>query len=316
MRLLTRADFDGSVCAAILQELGLVDEILFVHPKDIQDNKVEISENDIIANAPYVKGCGLWFDHHTSEHQRLDLNDQYNGASELRPSAAQVIYEYYLDHEAYGEKLVKFEELVEVIGIADSAQFSRDDILDPKGWIMLSFIADPRTGLGYNRTFRITNFELMRQLPDLLRSKTVDEILALPDFQERVEVYYEETSKFKELVIQNTRIDGDAIIIDFRGVENMPVGNRFMEYVLYPQQNISIRIMNGKNRDLAVISIGHSIINRTSSVDVGHFALKHGGGGHKQVGTCQVKYEEVDNVVNELLQVINPNPGKPVGAQR
>jgi hypothetical protein len=225
----------------------------------------------------------------------------------LLPSSAQVIYEYYLDHEVYAEKLVKFEELVEVTGIADSAQFSRDDILDPKGWIMLSFIADPRTGLGYNRTFRISNFELMRQLPDLLRSKTVDEILALPDFQERVEVYYEETSKFKKLVIQNARIDGAAIILDFRGIEDMPVGNRFMEYVLYPQQNISIRIINGKNSDFAVISIGHSIINRTSSVDVGHFALKHGGGGHKQVGTCQVKYEEVDNVVNELLQVINPN---------
>ena len=310
MRLLTRADFDGSVCAAILQELGLVDEILFVHPKDIQDNKVEISENDIIANAPYVKGCGLWFDHHTSEHQRLDLNDKFKGASELLPSAAQVIYEYYLEHEVYAEKLAKFEGLVKITGTADSAKFRKDDILDPRGWIMLSFIADPRTGLGYKRTFRTSNLELMRQLPELLRSKTVEEILALPDYQERVEVYHEETAQFKELVTQNTRIEGNAIIIDFRRIEDMPVGNRFMEYVLYPQQNISIRIINGKNSEFAVLSIGHSIINRSSSVDVGHFALKYGGGGHKQVGTCQVKYEAVDNVVNELLQVINPDPDK------
>jgi hypothetical protein len=310
VRLLTRADFDGSVCAAILQELGLVDEILFVHPKDIQDNKIAISENDIIANVPYAKGCGLWFDHHISEYQRLDLNLKFKGASELLPSAAQVIYEYYMDHESYAEKLTKFEELVKITGTADSAQFCRDDILDPKGWIMLSFLADPRTGLGYNHTFRISNLEFMRQLPELLRTKTVEEILALPDFQERIEVYHEETSKFKELVTQNSRIDGDAIILDFRGIEDMPVGNRFMEYVLYPQLNISIRIMDGKNNELSVISIGHSIINPTSAVHVGYFTLKHGGGGHKQVGTCQVKYEEVDNVVNELLQIINPSPDK------
>ena len=305
MRLLTRADFDGSVCAAMLQELGLVDEILYVHPKDLQDNKIEISENDIIANVPYVEGCGLWFDHHSSEHQRLDLKDQYKGASKLLPSAAQVVYDYYIANEAYAEKLSKFKELVKIAGIADSAQFCKDDILNPKDWTMLSFIADPRTGLGYKRSFRTSNLELMKQLPELLRSKTVAEILALPDFQERVAVYHEETSRFKELVAQNTRIDGDAIILDFRRIEEMPVGNRFMEYVLYPQQNISIRIMNGKNCDIAVISIGHSIINRTSAVDVGHFALKYGGGGHKQVGTCQVRYEEVDKVVNELLQIIN-----------
>ena len=307
VRLITRADFDGSVCAAMLQELGLVDEILYVHPKDMQDNKIEISENDIIANVPYAEGCGLWFDHHSSEHLRLDQKDDYKGASKLLPSAAQVIYDYYMADETYAAKLYKFEDLVKVANMADSAQFCKEDILNPTGWTLLSFIADPRTGLGHKRSFRISNLDLMNQLPDLLRSKTVDEILALTDFQERVAVYHEETSNFKELVTQNSRIDGNAIIIDFRGIQEMPVGNRFMEYVLYPRQNISIRIMDGKNKDLAVISIGHSIINRTSAVDVGRFALKHGGGGHKQVGTCQVKYEEVDHVVNELLQIINPD---------
>jgi oligoribonuclease NrnB/cAMP/cGMP phosphodiesterase (DHH superfamily) len=306
VRLLTRADFDGSVCAALLQELGLVDGILFVHPRDLQDNKIEISEDDILANVPYVEGCGLWFDHHSSEHQRLDLKDRYKGASELLPSAAQVIFNYYKDKEAYAEKISKFADLVEVAGIADSAQFSKEDILNPSGWVMLSFIADPRTGLGHKRTFRISNLELMQTLPELLRSKTVEEILALPDFQERIRVYREETSRFKDLVTENARIEGDAIIIDFRGIEDMPVGNRFIEYVLYPEQNISIRIIDGKGRELAVISIGHSITNRTSTVDVGHFALKYGGGGHKQVGTCQVKYEEVDKVVSELLRLINP----------
>jgi hypothetical protein len=289
----------------MLQELGLVDEIRYVHPKDLQDKRIEITANDIIANVPYVEGCGLWFDHHSSEHQRLDLKDRYKGASELLPSAAQVIFDYYKENETYSEKLQKFADLVEIAGIADSAQFSKDDILNPSGWIMLAFIADPRTGLGYKRNFRISNLELMETLPGLLRSKSVEEILALPDFQERISVYHEETARFKDLVTENARIEGDAIIIDFRGIEKRPVGNRFMEYVLYPEQNISIRIIDGKNTDLAVISIGHSIINRTSSVDVGRFALKHGGGGHRQVGTCQVKYEEIDGVVSELLQIVN-----------
>ena len=305
VRLVTRFDFDGSICAAILQELGLVDDILYVHPKDLQDNKFEITKNDIIANAPYVEGCGLWFDHHSSEHQRLDLKGKYKGASKLLPSAAQVIYDYYKDDGAFAGKLNKFEDLIKTAGIADSAQFSKDDILNPQGWIMLSFIADPRTGLGYKRTFRISNFELMKRLPDLLRSKSVEDILALPDFQERVQIYNEETAKFKELVIQHTRIEGDAIIIDFRGIEEIPVGNRFIEYVLYPRQNISIRIMDGRNKKITVISIGHSIINRTSPVDVGSLTLKYGGGGHRQVGTCQVPYETADDVLIDLLKIIN-----------
>jgi oligoribonuclease NrnB/cAMP/cGMP phosphodiesterase (DHH superfamily) len=305
VRLVTRSDFDGSVCAAILLELGLVDEVLYIHPKDLQDNKIEVSENDIIANVPYAEGCGLWFDHHSSEHERLNLKGQFNGASELLPSAAQVIYEYYIGRQAYAGKLKKFEDLVKIVGIADSAQYSKDDILDPKGWVLLAFLADPRTGLGYKRKFRISNLELMKRLPELLRSNTVEEILALPDFKERVQVYHEETSRYSKLLTQHSRIEGDAIIIDFRGIDEISVGNRFMEYVLYPEQNISIRIFDGKNKKFAMISIGYSILNRTSAVNVGSLALKYGGGGHRQVGSCQVEYDNADKIVCEMLQVIN-----------
>jgi len=305
LRLVTRSDFDGSVCAALLQEIGLVDEILYIHPKDLQDNKVKVSRNDIIANVPYVEGCGLWFDHHSSEYERLNLKGKFKGASQPAPSAAQVIYEYFRENEVYAAKLKKFEELLSVVGIADSGQFSQEDILNPRGWVMLAFIADPRTGLGYKRSFRISNFELMKRLPDLLRSKSVEEILAMPDIQERIRVYHEETAKFKKLVGGHSRIEGDAVVIDFRGVEQIPVGNRFLEYVLFPEQNISIRIVDGRNHEFAMISVGHSIITRTSSVDVGSLVLKYGGGGHKRVGTCQVKYEDADTVVNEILQAIN-----------
>lgn len=305
MRLLTRSDFDGSVCAALLLELGLVDGILYIHPKDLQDNKIEVTGDDILANVPFVEGCGLWFDHHSSEHERLKLEGKFKGASELEPSAAQVIYEYYKKDQVAAGKLKKFEDLIKIVGIADSAQFSKDDILNPTGWIMLAFIADPRTGLGYKRSFRISNFELMKKLPEYLRSKTAKEILVLPDFQERVQVYHEETSKYKALLARTTRIEGDAILIDFRGIAENPVGNRFMEYVLYPEQNISVRIVDGRNKQFAMISVGHSILDRTSLVDVGSLVLKYGGGGHKQVGTCQVEYDDVDRIVEEMLQVIN-----------
>ena len=305
MRLVTRSDFDGSVCAALLLELGLVDGILYIHPKDLQDNKIEVTGDDILANVPFVEGCGLWFDHHSSEHERLNLEGKFKGASELEPSAAQVIYEYYKKDQVAAGKLKKFEDLIKIVGIADSAQFSKDDILNPTGWIMLAFIADPRTGLGYKRSFRISNFELMKKLPEYLRSKTAEEILALPDFQERVQVYHEETSKYKALLARTTRIEGDAILIDFRGIAENPVGNRFMEYVLYPEQNISVRIVDGRDKQFAMISVGHSILDRTSLVDVGSLVLKYGGGGHKQVGTCQVEYDDVDRIVGEMLQVIN-----------
>lgn len=305
MRLLTRSDFDGSVCTAILEELGLIDEILYVHPKDMQDNKIAVSENDILANVPFVKGCGLWFDHHSSERERLQLEGNFKGASKKAPSAAQVVYDYYKQNEAHADKLKKFEDLIKIVGKADSAQFTKEDILHPDGWIMLAFIADPRTGLGYKRNFTISNFELMKQLPGLLRTQKVEDILSLSNFQERVKLYHEENKKYEQLIKKSARIEGNAIVIDLRDCETIPVGNRFLEYVLYPEQNISLRIANGKNKAFAMISVGNSIINNTSRINVGSLTLKYGGGGHERVGTCQVPYEDVDKVVGEMLEVIN-----------
>ena len=305
MRLVTRSDFDGSVCTAILEELGLVDDIFYVHPKDMQDNKIEVNENDILANVPFVEGCGLWFDHHSSERARLKLDGKFKGASKNSPSAAQVVYDYYKQFKGYAARLKKIEPLIEIAGKADSAKFTQKDILQPKGWSMLAFIADPRTGLGYKHSFTVSNFELMKRLPGLLRTKSIEEILNLPDFQERVKLYHEENVKYEQLITKAAIIKGNAIVIDLRDCEPIPAGNRFLEYVLYPEQNISLRIVDGKKKEFAMISVGHSIINRTSTIDVGVLVLKYGGGGHKRVGTCQVSYENVDQVVDEILNVIN-----------
>lgn len=305
MRLITRSDFDGLVCAAILEELGIIDEILYVHPKDLQDNKVRVTQNDVLANVPLVEGCGLWFDHHSSEQERQQLEGKFKGACEPAPSAAHVIYKYYMADENYAKKLGKFEELIRIVDIADSARYTKEDILDPQGWMLLAFIADPRTGLGYHRHFRISNFDLMKRLPGLLRTKGVEEILAMPDFKERVDLYREESEKFKAFLREKARIEGDAILLDFRGIKDIPSGNRFLEYTLFPEQNISVRLVDGRNREFVMVSIGHSTINRTSDVDVGSLALKYGGGGHKKVGTCQVPYEAADRTLKEILQAIN-----------
>ncbi|MFC1813779.1 exopolyphosphatase [Thermodesulfobacteriota bacterium] len=305
MRLITRSDFDGLVCATILDELGIIDEILYVHPKDLQDNKIEVTQNDVLANVPLVEGCGLWFDHHSSEQERLQLEGKFKGACEEAPSAAHVINKYYMPNEKYAKKLKKFEELIKVVDIADSAQYTKEDILNPQGWMLLAFIADPRTGLGHHHNFRVSNFDLMKSFPWLLRTKSIEQILALPDVIERVNVYREESKKFQEFIREHARIEGDAIVLDFRGIKDIPIGNRFIEYTLYPDQNISVRLVDGKKREFVMISIGHSIINKTSSVDVGSLALKYGGGGHKKVGTCQVPYEESDTVFKEILDAIN-----------
>jgi len=305
MRLVTRSDFDGSVCTAILEDLGLVDEILYVHPKDMQDNKIEVNENDILANVPFVEGCGIWFDHHSSERARLQLDGKFKGVSKNSPSAAQVVYDYYKQFKDYAARLKKFEPLLQIVGKADSAQFTKEDILRPKGWIMLAFIADPRTGLGYRHDFTVSNFELMKKLPRLLRTKSIEEILHLPDFQERVKLYNEENAKYEKLIKKSAVIKGNAIVIDLRDCGAIPAGNRFLEYVLYPEQNISLRIVDGKRKQFAMISVGHSIINRTSTIDVGTLTLRYGGGGHKRVGTCQVAYQDVDQVVGQMLDVIN-----------
>jgi oligoribonuclease NrnB/cAMP/cGMP phosphodiesterase (DHH superfamily) len=304
MRLITRSDFDGLVCAVLLEELGIVDEILYVHPKDVQDEKVAVNENDVLANVPFAEGCGLWFDHHSSEEERMRLGGGFKGASEPAPSAARVIADYYSKDDACAAKLERFDELLMIVDIADSAQFTEADILDPRGWMMLAFIADPRTGLGYHQEFRISNFELMDKLPELMRTRDIEEIMQLPDIVERVEFYMNQTEAYKKFLEENVQVEGNIILLDLRGVAEIPTGNRFMEYVLFPQQNISVRVVDGKNKEFAMISIGHSTMNRTSTVDVGSLMLSYGGGGHKKVGTCQVPYDSVDDILSEIIETI------------
>ena len=300
MRLITRSDFDGLACGTLLKEAGIIDSWKFVHPKDLQDGIIEITDNDALANVPFVEGCGLWFDHHSSESERLSLEHKYRGESRLTPSAARIVYEYY----GGKEKFAHFEEMIIAVDKVDSGQLTVDEILNPKDWVLLGFIMDPRTGLGRFRTFRISNYQLMEELIEYCRSMNIAEILSLQDVQERIELYNEQNELFKEMVAKYTRVDGNVIITDLRNVDTIYSGNRFMIYSLYPTQNISIWLVDGKNKQNAVFAVGHSIISRTSQTDVGSLMLKNGGGGHKKVGTCQVPYEDAQKVLNELVEIM------------
>jgi nanoRNase/pAp phosphatase (c-di-AMP/oligoRNAs hydrolase) len=300
MRLLTRSDFDGLACGALLLYLGLIDEWKFVHPKDIQDGLVQATDNDILANIPYIKGCKLWFDHHSSETERLGKNSYFEGVSRVAPSCARVVYEYY----GGDEKLGRFAEMIHYVDKVDSGNLISEEILNPRGWVLLGFIMDPRTGLGRFRNFTISNYDLMKKLALACSEKGIDEILAMPDVKERLDVYFEQNTLFREMVAKYARVEGNVLLIDLRGVDTIYAGNRFLIYTLYPEQNISIWIVDGRNRQNAAITVGYSIINRSATVDVGSLLLHYGGGGHHQVGTCQVPYEDVDKVIAEIVEKV------------
>ncbi len=297
VRLVTRSDFDGLVCGALLLEAGIIDSWKFAHPKDLQDGLVEINENDCLANVPYVEGCGLWFDHHSSEHERLELEGKYKGESRITPSCARIIYEYY-----GGEKrFPQFGEMMEAVDKVDSGNLTIDEVMNPKGWILVGFLMDPRTGLGRWRQFTIPNYRLMEVLMEACRTKSTEEILNLSDVRERIEVYSEQTEKFKEMVEKYTRVEGNVIISDLRGVDPIYTGNRFMIYSMYPEQNISAWVVSGRGGKGCSAAVGYSILNRTCEVNVGSLMLKYNGGGHKKVGTCQFSDETMESELPKML---------------
>ncbi len=297
MRLVTRSDFDGLVCGALLLEAGVVDCWKFAHPKDLQDGLEEINENDVLANVPFVEGCGLWFDHHSSEYERLQLEGKYKGESRLTPSCARIIYEYY----GGAERFPGMEEIMEAVDKVDSGNLTIEEVMNPQGWILIGFLMDPRTGLGRWRQFRIPNYKLMEELMVACRNKTTAEILEMEDVKERIEVYMEQTEKFKEMVAAHTRVEGNLIISDLRGVDPIYTGNRFMIYSMYPEQNISAWIVSGRGGHGCSAAVGYSILNRTATLDVGNLMLKYNGGGHKKVGTCQFSDENMEAELPKML---------------
>lgn len=331
MRLVTRADFDGLACSVLLDHLGILDLWEFVHPTEAQNNRVKITGNDIIANLPFVKGCKIWFDHHSSEIERLGgeffeeheavmqphitsafvptlgVSEQAGGeevdyetikVSYAAPSCAHVVYDYYSKR---GFNLSRFDEMVHNVDKVDSGNLTQDEINNPPPWILFGLIMDPRTQLEKVRKYPTGIKELTERLSGDMQKRSVDEVLALPDVRERVEVYHEQQPRFRETAAKYTRLDGPVIIMDLRGVKTIPAGNRFALYAMYPDQNISVTVMDGNKSGDAAIAVGHSIINKTSSVDVGRLLLKYAGGGHTKVGSCTVPHKDAERVIAEIV---------------
>ena len=300
-RLVTRSDFDGLVCGALLKHLGLIDDITFVHPKDMQDGNIEINANDITTNLPYVPGCHLAFDHHLSETVRNVERADNHIINADAPSAARVVWEYYGGHEAFP---ARWDDMMDAVDKGDSAQFNKDEILDPQGWVLLNFIMDARTGLGRFRDFRISNYQLMMKLIDYCREHTIDEILALDDVHERTTLYREHETLAKEQIKRCATVHGNVVVLDLRNEEIIYATNRFVIYAMYPDCNISIHVMWGLKQQNTVLAIGKSILNRSSRTNVGELCLSYGGGGHLNAGTCQVDNDQAEKALAEIVEKI------------
>jgi nanoRNase/pAp phosphatase (c-di-AMP/oligoRNAs hydrolase) len=300
-RLVTRSDFDGLVCAALLKHLGMLDDVTFVHPKDVQDGKVELGPGDITTNLPYHPGVALAFDHHHSETLRVEDSPSNHIIAAGAESAARVVFEHF----GGAERFPGIEELMAAVDKGDAAQFTLAEVLDPAGWVLLNFLMDPRTGLGRFREFRISNYQLMMQLIEACTTMSVEEILATPDVAERVDLYREHADAAKEQIRRCATVHGNLVVLDLREEEVIHPTNRFTIYALFPQCNISIHALWGLKQQNTVFATGKSILDRSNATNVGELMLAYGGGGHTAAGTCQVDNADAERVLGELVARIN-----------
>ncbi|MDR1607045.1 MAG: exopolyphosphatase [Deltaproteobacteria bacterium] len=305
MRLVTRSDFDGLACGALLREAGLIDSFLFVHPKDIQDGLIQITANDILANIPYAAGCGMWFDHHTSEGERLG-SISYRGMSRVAPSCARVIYDFLGGASRYS---AHWDPMMEAVDKVDSANLTIKEIENPQGWILLGFLMDPRTGLGRFRDFRVSNYKLMEMLIEMCRFKTAEEILADPDVLERATFYLEQAPLYANMIKSCSTLRGQVLVIDFRDLSVIYPGNRFLPYTMYPTSKVSIHLTWARDEKNVALAMGNSIINRDSQANLGSIALHFGGGGHEVVATCQVDSAAVEETLSTIIDFIHEENG-------
>lgn len=299
-RLLTQNDFDGLVCASLLQNLGLLDSVKFVHPRDMEEGLIRVSRRDIVADLPYVEGVHIVFNHDYGEQLRVGERANHIIESGSR-SAARVLYGHYGGAATFPDMS---QEMLTAVDKGDAGDFTRQEVLHPERWILLNFILDLRTGLGRFKNFRISNHELMLSLIDDINTYSIDELLRISDVAERVELYFSHQEPFKRQVATAATLHHNALLLDLRRLESIYAGNRFVKYALFPRANISIQVMWGFERRNTVISLGKSIFNRTSRVNVGSLMRRHGGGGHEAAGTCQVDNDRADEVIAELLKAV------------
>jgi len=297
MRLVTRGDLDGLTSAVLITSCEQIDEVLLVHPQDITDQRLAITQDDILANLPFDRRCGKWFDHHLLTDSNQRPPEQFAGRYGLAPSAARVVYEHYLAGHPH---LQRYERLLAETDRLDSAQLNMDDVLDPQAYILLGYTLDPRTGLGAYQ-------EYFHRLVGWLKTAPIEQIMALPEVQQRVERIREQDARFRDVTTARSGLDGNVVFTDFRDVSPLPVGNRFLVYTLFPQANVSVRVHWGPSREHVAAAVGHSIFNRTCRSSVGELMSRFGGGGHRGAGTCLLPAATAEAQIAEMIDTLKRN---------
>ncbi len=290
MRLVTRGDLDGLTASVLISKMEQVDEILLVHPQDITDKKIEIKTGDILANLPFDRRASLWFDHHA---HTVMPEGPYQGAYAVAPSVARVIYNYYAS-----DRLKCFEHLVTETDRFDSADLTQEDITNPQDVILLGFLIDPRTGMGGN--FR----ELFNSLVERLSMREAKDVLKDQDLRQQTEELRRDDQMFRDFLLAHSQVYDKVVVTDCRDVENAPVGNRFLVYATFPDCNVSLRIQWGPGKKLVALNIGHSIFDRSCTVDVGEICRKYGGGGHRGAGGCVLRPMAANLAIKIVTQML------------
>lgn len=299
MRIVTRPDFDGIVCAVLLRKAEDIDkDILWTEPNEIQKGQVNIFKDDIMANLPWSSDCGLWFDHHISNKPDKD----FQGAFEIAPSAARVIYEYYKERKKLNND---YDELVLNTDIIDAADLNIDQVRYPENYpyILLSMTIR-------NQDYK--DIPYWNKLIDLLMKADIDHVIADPEVKKRCYNVIKENTAFERHLSTHTRIINQISITDFRPLDIVPEGNRFMTYSLFPETTASVKIRYGSPKHQSgqknvQLSIGHSIFNKKCNVNIGNLLTKYGGGGHAGAGGCTLDDETADKIIEEILEIMFEN---------
>jgi len=300
MRLVTRGDMDGLTSAVIISLMEPIDEILLVHPQDITDKKVPIRGDDILANVPYDSRTGMWFDHHLLTDSNEKPPPNFKGRYRIAPSAARLVYEYYLEKNPKDPRLLRLETLVDETDRLDAAQLTRDDVEHPRDYILLGYTIDGRTGLGPFESY-------FKRLVEWLKTMSIEEVLQQPEVKERVERIRHEQEEFKRILQRNSFRLNNVVVTDLREIERLPAGNRFLIYTLFPDTNVSLRVHWGPAHHSVIAAVGHSIFNRTCKTSVGDLMSRYGGGGHQGAGTCVLPLEKAADAIDEILFELQAN---------
>ncbi len=298
MRLVTRGDLDGLVAAVLITTMEPVGSLELIHPQDITDGKFPVREGDILSNLPYHPSCSLWFDHHELTDSNPKPPPVFTGKHALLPSVARVVFDYY-----HSDKLARYEPLIAETDRFDSARLTADDISDPQGVVLLGFTIDPRTGLGIDK-------DIFTGLVELLKTSSMDAVLETPEIARRIRLCRENDLTALQTLQDCSRLAGNVIVTDFRTVAQPPIGNRFLIYLVHPEGNVSVRAQWGPQREFVAITVGHSILNRTCTTDIGRLCSDFGGGGHHGAGGFTVALQEANRTLDAVVKRLQEGEGR------